>query len=411
MLHRSDAMAQTVQDLLRAALPTQARRGDSLGIWTFNEDLFTGLIPLQQWTPETQKIVTDRTVGFVRAQKLEKKSRLDKVILALNKVVRNSPFITVILICVGDEEVHGTPFDQRINGFFQSWHQQQLDARTPFVIAMRAQAGVFVDCSMNPAPWPAELPALPKELFMPIPLARPAISETRKPATSSVPPLIISGRKREPLLPPTNGTASTAIPPVPVAGAANPTTQAQPASTAGITPQSSRETTASPPLKNTTEAVPPSTSLPPVATAQIQASQKFEPPTQISHPLTDERALAPVTENTTKGPSNLPTMLAANAGSTAIVAQRLPSSGSAPVQPNPGAADSAQHLGSGSSSPAVEVGTIGATKSHLQSVILCLAASLSLGAILAAIWIWRRRSRSTGGEVSLITESIDRRKR
>ena len=57
--------------------------------------------------------------------------------------MKNSPFLTVILVCTGDEEVHGTPFDQRINEFFLNWRQQQLEARTPFVIALRAQAGVL----------------------------------------------------------------------------------------------------------------------------------------------------------------------------------------------------------------------------------------------------------------------------
>src|SRR5215472_13613637 len=53
MRRRADAMAQSVRDLFASAVASQARRGDSLGVWTFNEDVYTGLLPLQQLSPET----------------------------------------------------------------------------------------------------------------------------------------------------------------------------------------------------------------------------------------------------------------------------------------------------------------------------------------------------------------------
>src|SRR5690242_11236430 len=71
MLHRADPMAQTLQELLGSGMARQARRGDSVGVWTFNEELYSGVLPLQEWTPEQQKAITQRVVGFLRAQKFE----------------------------------------------------------------------------------------------------------------------------------------------------------------------------------------------------------------------------------------------------------------------------------------------------------------------------------------------------
>src|SRR5690348_16222663 len=50
MQRRSQAMTRAVRDLLTSGLSGQARRGDSIGVWTFNEELYAGLLPVQQWS-------------------------------------------------------------------------------------------------------------------------------------------------------------------------------------------------------------------------------------------------------------------------------------------------------------------------------------------------------------------------
>src|SRR6266446_5457929 len=55
MERRADATLRVVQGLLVSAMNGQFRRGDTFGIWTFNEELYAGRFPLQQWSAETQK--------------------------------------------------------------------------------------------------------------------------------------------------------------------------------------------------------------------------------------------------------------------------------------------------------------------------------------------------------------------
>ena len=368
MLRRSEAMLQAVQDVLASGVAAQARRGDSLGIWTFNEELHTGLVPLQDWSPQEQNAITKRVTGFVRAQKLEKAGRLDKVVPQLNRLVKSSPFLTVIIVCTGDTEIRGTRFDDRVNNFFQTWRLQQQDARAPFIVALRAQAGALVDCSINPAPWHADLPALPKELLVPVPAARPQVAATPapKPTTSSVPPLIIIGKKRE--APPSDANTPA------------PATTASPLSAA--------------PVNSATQAPadPAALSAPVSGSKPLDLSSAPQPIASPSQPPAPPVA-APLVGVTTNSPS--------------LTVQRITDSGTSSANVTPPEAPARVY---NTNNGGIEVANAGVSNAGRHWVILLVIGSLLLAAILATVWVWRVRSRSTGADSSLITESIDRHK-
>jgi predicted RNA-binding protein with PIN domain len=419
MQRRAAAMAQAVQDLLNSALAAQARRADTLGVWTFNEEVYAGTLPLQQWSPNAQKSVSDRVVGFLRAQKFEKRARLDKVFPALERVVRNSPFVTIILVCLGEEEVRGTPFDQRINEFFRTWRLQQQDAGTPFVIAVRAQGGKFVDCTMNPSPWPAELPALPPELFVPIPAPRPLIAEPRKLATSPVPPLIISGKKRE-LAPATRSaesgdpksqtaglaTTKVALPLQPDAGTPGP-----PQSSQAIAPAASAQTGSvtdafSTPAPSPVTAASGPTSLAAVApqTPQLAADTPPAVGTSTSTAAGESRIGAP--ENPKPG---APPAVPPSSPRPALTSAKTPQD---TVPSSPPLAGERPTTGARHDDPKdipLEAATAAAVRGGKSPAILWGVGLACVAIAMAGIWKWRRRSRSVK-DVSLITESIDRHK-
>jgi hypothetical protein len=409
MQHRSDQMAQTIQELLGSALARQARRGDSLGVWTFNEDLYTGVLPLQEWTPEQQKPITERVVGFLRAQKFEKKSKLDKVLLPLSRLVRNLPFLTVILVCVGDEEVHGTPYDQRINDFFQNWRQQQLDARTPFVVVLRAQGGRFVDCSMNPTPWPVELPALPKELFVARPAPGPAAGPPPKHPAPVVPPLIVIGKKHEPAPAITNAAPIETKPSTSLAITSNlaPQSLSNPQTTlveqstppAQASAAQTGETSKPIAIASSNPAVAPIPSS--TAAASQVAQQPVAAPTAPKLPSAEPIAPAPTT------PAASPP---SPAKSTTPEAQ-APAEPARSDMPDPHKLNGSSLSGAPQAS-ALPVNVASATptraRSDMRMFLIGGCACALIGVGLAAFWVWRRRARPPV-EVSLITQSIDRR--
>ena len=394
MQRRADAMIESVRKLVGSAIAGQARRGDTLGLWTFNEEVYTGVFQLQKWSPDAQAQITERVEGFLKAQKFEKRARYDRLVPALSGLARNSPYITIALVCSGESDIHGTPFDDRINEFFRKWRLQPPDSGTPFVIALRAQAGRFVDCTMTPSPWTAELPQLPKELFVPLPVAEALPKEKTKPVTSSVPPLIISGRKH---LASSNAPAVGATTTLAVAPSA--TDNRPTASEPTATPSAGQ-------LSTSTGAVaPPSSTTPPAAiNTGTQSAAALTLQSQTPSPMnaavpeksSNPPALAqngPARESTDPGNSRAP--VAQVSGQTVPPAVTAEDSG-----PNPNR--------QANSAPAQFATSVPVKKPVYYSLVLFVGA-VSLCAVGGCVWFWRRRSHSVK-ESSLITESIERRR-
>jgi hypothetical protein len=198
MRRRAPAVQKAVSNLLLSSMHTQLRRGDTVGLWTYNEQLYAGRLPLQQWTPEREQLVASNILAFLKAQPCEKTSRLDTVWPALQSVVEESEKLTVLLISDGDKSISGTPFDREINEFFKINSRSQKQKRMPFVTVLRSRRGDFIGASLNLAPWPVEFPPFPPEpkvAAAPKPKSPPEKTAPR-PAT---PPLIVIGKKPEPV--------------------------------------------------------------------------------------------------------------------------------------------------------------------------------------------------------------------
>jgi hypothetical protein len=198
MQSRADAVLKSVQDLLSSGMGGQMRQGDTLGVWTFNEELHTGRFPLQQWSSEAQGKISFQTLGFLQKQKYEKQANFAKVVPALERVIKDSEVITIILVSNGEQPIRGTPFDTRINELYKLWQDQQRKAGMPFLTLLRAKRGKLTEFTVNTAPWPVEMPPLPAELqgSRSREVAAPA-AQPKAPAPTR-PPLIISWKKPAP---------------------------------------------------------------------------------------------------------------------------------------------------------------------------------------------------------------------
>ena len=259
MQTRAAGVQKAVQDLLASGLSGQMRRGDTLGVWTFNSELYKGQFPLQKWSPETKAEIILHVISFLKTQKYEKRANLDKVLPTLDQIVRGSEFITVILVSDGDEKIRGTPFDARINGYYDLWRDQQRKAQMPILTVLRAGGGRITHFAMNTAPWPVEMPPLPSAILALVDAEKIAARTPPKVQTSTVPNLIVSGKKIREEQAAKSGTQSPAAIGAPVsATGTNP-----PASLAGTEPpthvvdSSPTPKTATPTGQNPAESVPP----------------------------------------------------------------------------------------------------------------------------------------------------------
>lgn len=239
MRPRMGAALRAVETLLASGMHGQLRAGETLGVWTYNQDLYAGELPLQIWTPQTERAVASNVVGFLKSQPCERVARFAVVWPELEELVRESPRLTVLWVNSGGEAVRGTPFDAQINEFFDAHRRAQAAQRMPFVVVLRAQEGTFCGLTLNLAPWPVLLPSFPPWVARAKPaeadLAGKAGKASAQPAETAPapkatppgapartepvvrPPLIIVGKKDEPPPPSLPGAETASAKPGPPA--------------------------------------------------------------------------------------------------------------------------------------------------------------------------------------------------
>ena len=459
MQRRADAVLQTVQDLLKSGLGGQLRRGDTLGVWTYNEGLYAGRFPLQTWSPESQKEVTLRTLAFLKSQKYEKQATIDKVLPALNGVVKASPRITIILISSADEKIHGTPFDDRINGFYQTWRDAQQKARMPFVTVLRGQDGQLADFTVNTPPWPVQMPLRSQEAQHAETVHSNLVEAVRAAPPPTVPPLIISGKKAQPEVAPapkrepsgvnvqalapapeaTNGSKSLivnppgpaaqpaqiakteAAPPVPVKASTDLPPTPSPATMP--VPEPKAEVVKEPETKSVipAPATPEALSAPLPPTSEPKPAALDQPKSSPAPELKPTPAPAPVTEpkvGVVNGPEASPVALApAKAGAAAAVPNPTPEPGPAvpatqEVSPGPSANTATAASGSPPSSPLpvapAQTATAVPSETLVRHTSIWIAGLVLAGVAISFVFVLRRRARATPG-ASLITQSFERK--
>jgi hypothetical protein len=195
MRSRVEAAKKALNTMLATSLNGQLHAGDSMGVWTFSQDLRAGDFPLQSWDPSDAVMIASNMTKFIDGQHYAKSGRFAALQPLLNRVVQSSERLTVIIFCDGETPISGTPFDAGINQAFQEKLAKQKSARQPFVIELRSQLGQYVNCAMGFPPQPVIFSGFP-----PLPEAPPAPKPTNAPPPAPapvVPSLIIVGTKVE----------------------------------------------------------------------------------------------------------------------------------------------------------------------------------------------------------------------
>jgi hypothetical protein len=213
MKRRLPAVKGALAALLATSANGQMHSNDSVGVWTFDEELHAGQFPLQRWQPDHAALIASNISVFISGQTYSKKTGFGALMPVLNKVVQNSDRLTVVIFCDGNGEIHGTPYDSGINQIFKSRQSERQKARLPIAVALRAQLGQYVDCMVSFPPQPVTLPEFPP---LPPPPPPPTPKVASAPPRPVVPPLIVIGT------PPTNRVLPTPSNPPPVTATSTP---------------------------------------------------------------------------------------------------------------------------------------------------------------------------------------------
>ena len=185
MKTRLPMMQKTLNAMLATGIRGGLHSGDSIGVWTFGQDLRTGDFPLQLWDPEHAVTIAADINKFIGRQRYSKETKFAVLEPWLDEVIQSSPRLTVLIFCDGETPIDITPFDAGINHVFQLNQAEQKKARQPFIIVLQSQLGSYVFGAVCLPPETVVLPAFP-----PWPSAEP-----KSAAPAPVPPLIIVGTK------------------------------------------------------------------------------------------------------------------------------------------------------------------------------------------------------------------------
>lgn len=303
MKRRVENVQRVAGDLLSSGMNGQLRPGDSIGVWTYNESLYAGAVPLMRWAPERRASIAAKVTEFLRNQKFEKASRPESFIPAVNQLVTNSPRLTVVIFSDGVSPLNGTPFDAEINAAYEPFRANQKAERMPFVTVLRAKRGEYLGHAVTPAPWAVEFPQFP-----PAPVSIKPVTE-RKPETprTAVPPLIVIGKKSDnpaPSVELPQPTSEPKAPPSPQPLSEAEKLFARLAAERGIPIEPATNPTPTKP-----EPTPAATTLPPPAAAPPQERPKpTSPPIEKSAPPAPPAATPPPTTTVSNPPvsSTLP---------------------------------------------------------------------------------------------------------
>ncbi len=194
MKKRLPAVESEIKTLLLASTNALLAKGDSLGIWTFDDHLHLGEFPLTTWTAEGNSLMVSNLTTFLHRQHFGGSQKLDALQPTLNRIIEDSERLTVVIFCDGSEEIHWTPYDKGINEVMKRAAAERKKTAQPVVVLLRTQTGKYVGATVTLPPLTVNappFPLLPREqkpiVTNPPPVVTPVVPKV------VAPPLIIVG--------------------------------------------------------------------------------------------------------------------------------------------------------------------------------------------------------------------------
>jgi hypothetical protein len=176
MKRRVPMVQKALDNLFVTSLGGQLQSGDSIGVWTFDQDLRTGQFPLQFWVPDDAATIAADINSFAGKQRYSKTTRFGALQPLLDQLAQDSDRLTVLIFCDGETAMSGTPYDAGINQIFQQRQAAQKKAQQPFIVVLRAQLGQYIGCTVDFPPTPVDFPGFP-----PLPPPPPPPPPTNQP--------------------------------------------------------------------------------------------------------------------------------------------------------------------------------------------------------------------------------------
>jgi hypothetical protein len=185
------ALKETLDGIFSSNLQHEMQENDDLAVWTVDQDLHTGTFPLASWSPDDAEMYSSRLKDFLGHQSYTRHATLAAIQPLLNRVMKTSPQLTVLIFCDGQSNVLGTPYDGGVNAIFKKAVVENKGVPGLFVLVLRSNQGAWLGCSVNRMPGPLNFPKFPPPPKPEPPVVKPV--PVSAPAVAPVPALIIVG--------------------------------------------------------------------------------------------------------------------------------------------------------------------------------------------------------------------------
>jgi len=143
------ALRQTLGNLFACNLQDELRTGDDLAVWTVDQSLHPAAFQMVSWDSDEAELYTDRLNEFLGKQQFTRHATLAGIQPALNRVVKSSERLTVLIFCDSEDRLAGTPYDRGVNDTITNTAARLKGPATPFIIVLRAHHGQYIGFSVN----------------------------------------------------------------------------------------------------------------------------------------------------------------------------------------------------------------------------------------------------------------------
>ncbi|HEV7925340.1 MAG TPA: VWA domain-containing protein [Verrucomicrobiae bacterium] len=389
MRSRTNFIAEAVTGLLATDMKGELRKGDTIGLWTYSDELSTDF-PMQVWSEKRRNDIINEVHEHLRILVYENRSHLGKAWPAIQNVVANSERLTIILICDGSDDIKGTPFDKDINKLFRQHGREFRSAHEPFFTVMAARHGKIFDYTIN-RPNLVMIPHMADPLPPPEEEAPAVVVATPPPEITNAPPakviINLTGADfphHTYSVPQVAANLATDSTPADTNAVAQPTPAPAPA------PAPAAVTNAQPPVQPAPVAAQTALTAPAVnAIATPNEPASVSPPAAASPPL--EPVVTAAAKPVEAAPAPPPTVTPSTVAPAAITPSTITSGAVVPTEVGPKPAASA---------------VIAPTAMSMQVALMVIAFSLlTIAVALVVLLVWRGRNRS---QPSLISQSLNR---
>ena len=162
MVRRKQALYATVSNLFSSGLGGHIREGETVEMWTFNENIDSSSIPPRPWRQAEARDLATRAVNFLKNRRFAKRTRMTGLMERIIDTCQRAERFTVVLLSDGDTDVVGTPYDRSINLAYSDYGRAVRKARQTFATILRGREGGFLAWAVIRGGDMIQVPLLPE---------------------------------------------------------------------------------------------------------------------------------------------------------------------------------------------------------------------------------------------------------